>query len=227
MTTPQEGWEKEYRRLFVPDCGNDEVCSRHWEAHIDFIRQELANARREERESDSKFRVETTFSEQSKECTCDFGEDTSREIGHFKGCPRYGEKTWWQEKDIATQEGWKQVFRTLYDDNEAGGSSRWLVSPTTAQTMVEGFIEQARREALETFPNPSYSQAEVDRVVAIARRERDAEVREIVSEARSDSAPFNQEQLIFANNLIEQKNEILDSLLSLLTPKSTTNDIQP
>ena len=31
-------------------------------------------------------------------CTCGFCADTAREIGHFKGCPREKEKTWWQEK---------------------------------------------------------------------------------------------------------------------------------
>ena len=35
-------------------------------------------------------------------CTCNFNEETAREIGHYKGCPCYGNKTWWQEKECKT-----------------------------------------------------------------------------------------------------------------------------
>ena len=34
---------------------------------------------------------------QKSACTCNFSEDTAREIGHFKGCPCEEDKTWWQE----------------------------------------------------------------------------------------------------------------------------------
>lgn len=32
------------------------------------------------------------------QCTCGFSKDTADEIGHYKGCPREGDKTWWQRK---------------------------------------------------------------------------------------------------------------------------------
>jgi hypothetical protein len=32
------------------------------------------------------------------DCNGNFSSDTAREIGHYKGCPKYGEKTWWKEK---------------------------------------------------------------------------------------------------------------------------------
>lgn len=35
-----------------------------------------------------------------KKCSCGFNEDTSREIGHFKACAKYGEKTWWQDEEM-------------------------------------------------------------------------------------------------------------------------------
>jgi hypothetical protein len=33
-----------------------------------------------------------------KKCTCGFPQETADEIGHFKACPCYGDKTWWQKK---------------------------------------------------------------------------------------------------------------------------------
>lgn len=33
-----------------------------------------------------------------EKCTCGFPKETAREIGHYKGCPREKDKTWWQEK---------------------------------------------------------------------------------------------------------------------------------
>ena len=51
---------------------------------------------------------------------------------------------------------WKEIFRKTYNDNEAGGSSRWLITPTTAEVMIEGFIEQAvserTREIIDLTP---------------------------------------------------------------------------
>ena len=40
---------------------------------------------------------------------------------------------------------WKKLFREFYDDNECGGSSRWLVAPN----IVEMFIDFQLRESLE------------------------------------------------------------------------------
>jgi hypothetical protein len=45
-------------------------------------------------------KLESDVPEIEKEkCTCPFSKYTAREIGHFKGCPCYGELTWWQEKE--------------------------------------------------------------------------------------------------------------------------------
>lgn len=41
---------------------------------------------------------------------------------------------------------WEKVFRTFYDDNEEGGSSRWRVSPD----VVEAFVKEQIRKAQET-----------------------------------------------------------------------------
>ena len=46
------------------------------------------------------------------------------------------------------------------------------------------------------------------------------EIREKLLEARSDAAPFNIDPLKHAENLVRQKNEIIDSLL---TPKTDPN----
>ena len=40
---------------------------------------------------------------------------------------------------------WKKLFREFYDDNECGGSSRWLVAPN----IVEMFIDFQLQESLE------------------------------------------------------------------------------
>ena len=42
---------------------------------------------------------------------------------------------------------WKKLFREFYDDNECGGSSRWLVAPN----IVEMFIDFQLRESLEEY----------------------------------------------------------------------------
>ena len=44
-----------------------------------------------------------------KKCTCNFSKETADEIGHYEGCPLYGEKTLWQKKQL------KDKFnRTVY-----------------------------------------------------------------------------------------------------------------
>jgi len=35
-----------------------------------------------------------------------------------------------------------KIFREFYDDNEAGGSSRWLVAPTNVQIIVRGYFKR-------------------------------------------------------------------------------------
>ena len=35
---------------------------------------------------------------------------------------------------------WQEVFRRFYDDNEAGGSSRWLVTPMTVEIFIKGLL---------------------------------------------------------------------------------------
>ncbi|TSA58163.1 hypothetical protein D4R42_00180 [bacterium] len=36
--------------------------------------------------------------------------------------------------------GFEKIFREFYDDNESGGSSRWLVAPTNAQIITKGYF---------------------------------------------------------------------------------------
>ena len=40
---------------------------------------------------------------------------------------------------------WEKVFRKFYNDNEQGGSSRWLVAPN----IVELFIRSQRKQVIE------------------------------------------------------------------------------
>jgi len=39
-------------------------------------------------------------------------------------------------------DNWKKVFREFYNDNEAGGSSRWLVAPNTVEIFIEGLLRE-------------------------------------------------------------------------------------
>jgi hypothetical protein len=36
----------------------------------------------------------------------------------------------------------QKKLRLLYDDNENGGSSRWLVSPNSAESILKAFVEE-------------------------------------------------------------------------------------
>ena len=38
------------------------------------------------------------------------------------------------------QSDYKEVFRKFYDDNESGGSSRWLVTPDTVERFIDGLL---------------------------------------------------------------------------------------
>ena len=44
---------------------------------------------------------------------------------------------------------WSTVFKTFYDDNEAGGSSRWFVSPETVRNFIEQIVKQEKLKVLE------------------------------------------------------------------------------
>lgn len=37
---------------------------------------------------------------------------------------------------------WEITFKKFYDDNESGGSSRWLVSPGTVQVFIRGLLNK-------------------------------------------------------------------------------------
>ena len=41
---------------------------------------------------------------EKENCTCPYTEDTAQEIGHIRGCPLYGVKTWWREKEDKKKE---------------------------------------------------------------------------------------------------------------------------
>lgn len=41
---------------------------------------------------------------------------------------------------------WKDIFKTFYDKNENGGSSRWFVSPDTVLRFVESLLNKERIE---------------------------------------------------------------------------------
>lgn len=41
---------------------------------------------------------------------------------------------------------WKVTFRKFYDDNEQGGSSRWLVAPNVVEVFIRSVEAHARQE---------------------------------------------------------------------------------
>lgn len=43
---------------------------------------------------------------------------------------------------------WRKVFREFYNDNEGGGSSRWLVTPSTVEVFISGLLEKQKNELL-------------------------------------------------------------------------------
>lgn len=43
-------------------------------------------------------------------------------------------------------ESWKEVFKNMYDKNESGGSSRWLVAPSTVEVFIENLLVSTRRD---------------------------------------------------------------------------------
>ncbi len=45
---------------------------------------------------------------------------------------------------ISEIEDWEEVFDMFYDDNEAGGSSRWLVAPTNVKVFIKGLVAGTR-----------------------------------------------------------------------------------
>ena len=75
------------------------------------------------------------------------------------------------------------------------------------------FDEKEQEEAMTTYVNYSdrYKSFLSESHQRLLKR-----IEEEVKKARSDEAPFSRDQLQFANNLIEQKNETLDNLLTLL-----------
>ena len=46
---------------------------------------------------------------------------------------------------------WKKLFREFYDDNECGGSSRWLVAPNIVEMFIDFQLRESRREVIEMF----------------------------------------------------------------------------
>lgn len=38
------------------------------------------------------------------------------------------------------RKNWKKTFRLFYDDNKYGGSSRWLVSPSTVENFIKSLL---------------------------------------------------------------------------------------
>lgn len=48
-----------------------------------------------------------------------------------------------------SHEEWKKTFRLFYNDNESGGSSRWLVTPMTVEVFIIGILEREREKSFE------------------------------------------------------------------------------
>lgn len=48
-----------------------------------------------------------------------------------------------------TKEDWQEVFKQFYDDNESGGSSRWLVTPDTVKIFIKGLLFSQNHEIIQ------------------------------------------------------------------------------
>jgi len=40
-------------------------------------------------------------------------------------------------------------YKSFFDDNENGGSSRWLVSPDTVEMFIDTMLEEQRKEIVK------------------------------------------------------------------------------
>ena len=54
--------------------------------------------------------------------------------------------------DLWRKEGWLYVFRTIYDNNENGGSSRWLVTPLVVESFIQGLLVSVKK-VIQSFGN--------------------------------------------------------------------------
>ena len=46
-----------------------------------------------------------------------------------------------RDRKRAQTRDWKKLFREFYDDNEAGGSSRWKVAPNIVENYIESILK--------------------------------------------------------------------------------------
>ena len=42
--------------------------------------------------------------------------------------------------NVFMKKDWEEIFDSFYDNNEHGGSSRWLVSPTTVKNFITSLL---------------------------------------------------------------------------------------
>jgi len=44
--------------------------------------------------------------------------------------------------------GWEETFKKFYDNNEVGGSSRWLVTPSTVRIFISNLLSSQKQELI-------------------------------------------------------------------------------
>jgi len=82
---------------------------------------------------------------QDNQCTCNFSKDTAREIGHYKGCPCYGEKTWWQDNQTSE---WEERF----DEFMVKEYGKWKIGRVEAKRFISQVRKETIENALSVFP---------------------------------------------------------------------------
>lgn len=72
-------------------------------------------------------------------------------------------------------EEWRETFRKFYNDNEQGGSSRWLVAPNVVEVFIEASISHALAEREAGWKKTA--KAAYDEGFTDGKKQRDREIR--------------------------------------------------
>ena len=94
-----------------------------------------------------------------KSVCCNKPSRTSTSVEQAFGIPKYhctgegcgkefvgGECTAQSDVSRPSTPDWHKTFSLFHDDNEAGGSSRWMVTPDTVRVFIEGLLASTTRE---------------------------------------------------------------------------------
>lgn len=57
------------------------------------------------------------------------------------------------KNNLMPNQDWKKIFKDFYDNNENGGSSRWLVAPNTVENFIAAELQKAEAEGAKRILN--------------------------------------------------------------------------